>query len=57
MPAGVQSNGDIHVGMAGGIPQQEGVPAVMNGQTDGDVEMEVEEDVGVDMDLEQAQPE
>ncbi len=43
----LQPNGDAHVGVAGGIPQEEGV-----GQ-DGDVEMDVE---GVDMDVHHGQP-
>ncbi len=47
LPEELQPNGDAHVGVAGGIPQQEGV-----GQ-DGDVEMDVE---GVDMDVQHGQP-
>ena len=47
VPEELQPNGDAHVGVAGGIPQQEGV-----GQ-DGDVEMDVE---GVDMDVHHGQP-
>ena len=47
VPEELQPNGDAHVGVAGGIPQEEGV-----GQ-DGDVEMDVE---GVDMDVRHGQP-
>ncbi|DBA65719.1 TPA: hypothetical protein ACH3X2_002764 [Trebouxia sp. C0005] len=48
VPEELQPNGDAHVGLAGGIPQEEGL-----GQ-DGDVEMDVED---VNMGVHHAQPE
>lgn len=50
VPEELQPNGDAHVGVAGGIPQEEGV-----GQ-DGDVEMDVEGMAGVDKDVHHGQP-
>ena len=47
VPEELQPNGDAHVGVAGGVPHEEGV-----GQ-DGDVQMDVE---GVDMDVHHGQP-